>query len=57
MYLMDVGLGRTGKEGTTHAQWEKATWPKLKELTENSPDAGIHFQRMFPLAKQRHQVD
>lgn len=49
MDLMDAVVGRTGKEGTAQAQWEKATWPKLKELTEKSPDAGIHFQRIFPL--------
>lgn len=34
MYLINIALDRTGKEGTAHAQWEKATWPKLKELTE-----------------------
>lgn len=44
---MDLTLGRTGKDGTLQAQWERATWPKLKELTEKSPDAGIHFLRMF----------
>lgn len=34
---------RFGKGGTSAAEWEKATWPVLKEITENHPEAGIHF--------------
>lgn len=44
---MGLTLDRTGKDGSLQAQWERTTWPKLKELTEKSPEAGIHFLRMF----------
>lgn len=40
---------RSGKPGSSHAEWEKATFPVLKELTEKHPEAGIHFQGMLVL--------
>ena len=33
-----------GEPGSQHAEYEKATWTVLKELTEKYPEAGIHFQ-------------
>lgn len=37
---------RFGKVGSTAAEWEKTSWPVLKELTEKYPEAGIHFRGM-----------
>lgn len=37
---------RFGKAGTPAAQYEKETWPFLKEITEKYPEAGIHFRGM-----------
>jgi D-amino-acid oxidase len=33
-----------------NSRWERRTWPELKRLTEEVPEAGIHFQSMntFP---------
>ncbi|MCJ1397204.1 hypothetical protein MMC11_000396 [Xylographa trunciseda] len=36
---MPVSLG-----GTDAAEWDKNTWPYLRDLAQNHPDAGIHFQ-------------
>ncbi|KAJ5165832.1 hypothetical protein N7492_006128 [Penicillium capsulatum] len=33
-----------GKGGSDHQAWETATWPALRDLTENHPEAGIHFR-------------
>jgi hypothetical protein len=27
-----------------NSRWERRTWPELKRLTEEVPEAGIHFQ-------------
>ncbi|KAJ5246346.1 hypothetical protein N7468_001329 [Penicillium chermesinum] len=32
-----------GKKGTPHQSWERSTWPVLKKIAENHPEAGIHF--------------
>lgn len=29
---------------TTPADWDARTWPYLKDLAQNHPEAGIHFQ-------------
>ncbi|KAI9928342.1 hypothetical protein ASPWEDRAFT_26579 [Aspergillus wentii DTO 134E9] len=44
-----------GKEGTPEAEWEKATWPALKELTEKYPEAGIHFQDTIVYNRKKDQ--
>lgn len=31
-----------------NSRWERRTWPELKRLTEEVPEAGIHFQSMDP---------
>jgi len=36
-------------KGTPAAERDKKTWPVLEELAQNHPEAGIHFQSMFPL--------
>jgi hypothetical protein len=36
-----------GKKGSDHAEWERATWPALRNLAENQPESGIHFQGML----------
>ncbi|KGO63849.1 D-amino-acid oxidase [Penicillium italicum] len=36
-----------GKEGSAHHKWERDTWPALKEITEQYPEAGIHFRGMI----------
>ncbi|KFH45148.1 D-amino-acid oxidase-like protein [Hapsidospora chrysogenum ATCC 11550] len=28
-----------------HSRWERRTWPELKRITEEIPEAGIHFQK------------
>ncbi|CEJ53846.1 hypothetical protein PMG11_00186 [Penicillium brasilianum] len=33
-----------GKKGSDHAEWERATWPALRDLAEHQPESGIHFQ-------------
>ncbi|KAJ5666785.1 D-amino-acid oxidase [Penicillium macrosclerotiorum] len=35
---------RFGKKDSDHAEWERATWPKLRDLAKNHPESGIHFQ-------------
>lgn len=35
---------RFGKAGSQAAQYEKDTWPYLREITEKYPEAGIHFR-------------
>lgn len=37
-----------GEDGTTQGRWEKNTWPVLKDLAQNHPEAGIHFQSKHP---------
>lgn len=37
---------RFGKKGSDHAEWERATWPALRDLAEYQPESGIHFQGM-----------
>lgn len=27
-----------------NSRWERRTWPELKRITEEVPEAGIHFQ-------------
>lgn len=39
-------MPRFGKAGSDAADWEKATWPFLKELAEKHPEAGLHFRGM-----------
>jgi hypothetical protein len=41
-----VSFNSVGKEGSAHQEWERATWPALKEITEKYPEAGIHFRGM-----------
>ncbi|GES64846.1 D-amino acid oxidase [Aspergillus terreus] len=45
----------TGKPGTLHAKWERNTWPALKELVENHPEAGIHFQENILYNRKKEQ--
>ncbi|KAF3393794.1 hypothetical protein F1880_004779 [Penicillium rolfsii] len=33
-----------GKKDSDHAEWERATWPALRDLAANYPESGIHFQ-------------
>jgi D-amino-acid oxidase len=33
----------TGAEGSEQARFERETWPILRDLAENHPEAGIHF--------------
>jgi hypothetical protein len=33
-----------GAENSKLGQWEKETWPHLRDLAQNFPEAGIHFQ-------------
>ncbi|KAJ5893633.1 D-amino-acid oxidase [Penicillium taxi] len=44
-----------GKAGSDHQAWEAATWPTLKELTENHPEAGIHFQDAVIYSRKKDQ--
>lgn len=46
---------RFGKGGTSAAKWEKATWPVLKEITENHPEAGIHFRDALVYNRKKDQ--
>lgn len=32
-------------KGTDAAEWDKNTWPPLRDLAQNRPEAGVHFQR------------
>ncbi|MCJ1383801.1 hypothetical protein MMC17_006915 [Xylographa soralifera] len=32
-------------KGTDAAEWDKNTWPQLRDLAQNHPEAGVHFQR------------
>lgn len=36
---------RVGAENNKVGKFEKATWPWLRDLAENCPEAGIHFLR------------
>lgn len=27
-----------------NSRWERRTWPEIKRITEEVPEAGIHFQ-------------
>lgn len=29
---------------TENSRWERRTWPEIKRLAEEVPEAGIHFQ-------------
>lgn len=40
-------IHRFGKAGSDAADWEKATWPFLKDLAEKHPEAGLHFRGMW----------
>lgn len=45
--LRDVSLrltSRVSQEGTEAAEWDRNTWPELRNLAENHPEAGVHFQ-------------
>ena len=45
--LCDVFLrlaSRVSQEGTEAAEWDRNTWPELRNLAENHPEAGVHFQ-------------
>nr|BBH51408.1 D-amino acid oxidase [Rasamsonia emersonii]BBH51422.1 D-amino acid oxidase [synthetic construct] len=33
-----------GAENSRVGQWERATWPHLRDIAQNHPEAGIHFQ-------------
>ncbi|KAJ5875879.1 uncharacterized protein N7529_001463 [Penicillium soppii] len=44
-----------GKEGSAHQEWERATWPALKEITEKYPEAGIHFRGTLIYNRKKDQ--
>ncbi|KAB8078188.1 FAD dependent oxidoreductase [Aspergillus leporis] len=44
-----------GKAGSSHARWERNTWPALKELAEKWPEAGIHFQDTVVYNRKKDQ--
>ncbi|KAF7715988.1 Uncharacterized protein PECH_004587 [Penicillium ucsense] len=33
-----------GAKGSQNAEYEQATWPPLRDLAQNNPESGIHFQ-------------
>ena len=35
---------RVSQEGTEAAEWDRNTWPELRDLAEKHPEAGVHFQ-------------
>jgi D-amino-acid oxidase len=39
--------------GERQHEWEKNTWPVLKDLAANHPDAGIHFQQTKLFIRKR----
>ncbi|KAL4872599.1 hypothetical protein BDV12DRAFT_161842 [Aspergillus spectabilis] len=45
----------TGHPGSDHAKWERETWQPLKDLTENHPEAGIHFQDSIVYNRKKDQ--
>ncbi|PWY96605.1 D-amino-acid oxidase [Aspergillus sclerotioniger CBS 115572] len=44
-----------GKAGSDHERWERDTWPALRELTKNHPEAGIHFQETIVYNRTKDQ--
>ncbi len=36
------------------SRWERETWPELARLAAEVPEAGIHFQSMFPQNPKEH---
>jgi D-amino-acid oxidase len=30
------------------SRWERNTWPELRRLAAEVPEAGLHFQSQFP---------
>ncbi|PYI01894.1 FAD dependent oxidoreductase [Aspergillus sclerotiicarbonarius CBS 121057] len=53
-YLPYVLQG-VGKAGSDHERWERNTWPALRELTKNHPEAGIHFQETIVYNRTKDQ--
>lgn len=39
-------MTRVSRKGTEAAEWDKNTWPELKELATKHPESGVHFQSM-----------
>ncbi|KAF7559652.1 hypothetical protein G7046_g4508 [Stylonectria norvegica] len=35
------------------SRWERRSWPELKRLTEEVPEAGLHFQKCFIQRRQK----
>ncbi|KAE8146403.1 FAD dependent oxidoreductase [Aspergillus avenaceus] len=45
-----------GKADSSHARWERNTWPVLKDLAEKHPEAGIHFQDSVVYNRKKDQL-
>ncbi|KAL6904034.1 ALG3 domain-containing protein [Trichoderma evansii] len=39
-----------------NSRWERRTWPELKRLTEEVPEAGIHFQKARVYRRQIDEI-
>ncbi len=47
---------RVSTKGTPAAEWDRNTWPALKDLAQNHPEAGVHFQSMIILSLPSPEV-
>ena len=44
--FLGLTLSSVSTDGTEAAEWDKNTWPELRNLAVNHPEAGVHFQSL-----------
>ncbi|KAJ5273991.1 hypothetical protein N7478_009116 [Penicillium angulare] len=44
-----------GKEGSNQREWERASWPALREIAEKFPEAGLYFRNCLIYKRKKDQ--